>query len=126
MNPMQTDDTTINSSSKPTPFDQIKELERRENERVEKELSAMQKEKVEVSQSVSQKNQEAQEALRMQAKKELKEYSEKELTSIISEAQKEAEKEEEKLEAAYTGKKDAAVKMLVQQAKDPNSLFLAA
>ena len=123
---MQTDDSDTNSAVKTTPFDQIKELERRENARVDTEISAMQKEKEEVSQAVQKKELEAQEAMKAEAKKELKEYSEKELSSILSQAQKDAEKEATDIESSYNGKKDAVIKNLLEKAIDPDSLFTAA
>lgn len=126
MNPTQTAQSTQNSGTAATPFEQIKELERREKERVEKELLAMQREKEEVSVSVAKKEEQASEELKAQAKKELKQYSETELTSIVTEGQKEAEKECSALESSFESKKDAAVNMLVENAKNPDTFFLKA
>ena len=61
--------------------------------------------------------------MKQQAKKELKSYSETELTSIVSEGKSDAQKECTALESAFESKKDAAVKTLVDQAKDPDTIF---
>tara|TARA_Y100000310_G_C20576786_1_gene760839 strand:+ start:773 stop:1153 length:381 start_codon:yes stop_codon:yes gene_type:complete len=126
MNPTKTDDLTQNSAKTATPFDQIKELERREKDRVETETAAMQKEKEEVSQSIAKKEEQAAEEIKGAAKKELKEYSAAEMTTIIQASKKEAEQEAIAIESAYTGKKDSAVKTLVSLAKNPETLFQAA
>lgn len=123
MNSSQTTQAAQNSGKTASPFDQIRELERREKERVEIELSAMQKEKTEVTLSVAKKEEQATEEMKAAAKKELKAYSETELTSIVAAAKNEAKTECEQLEARYKEKKSAAVKMLVEKAKDPENLF---
>ena len=126
MDSTQTAQTPANSAQSTSPFDQIRELERRENERVETELSAMQKEKEEVSASVSKKEEQAMDELKTAAKKDLKEYSETELASIVATAKNEAGSECESLKSSSTNKKADAVKMLVEKAKDPATYSLSA
>lgn len=123
MNPTQTADPTQNSGKSASPFDQIKELERREKERTEKELDAMLKEKEEVSQAVAKKEEQSSEEMKAKAKEELKAYSESELTQIVANGQEEAEKECTALESSYKNKKEAAVSLLLEKAKDPTALF---
>ncbi|MCA9370342.1 MAG: hypothetical protein KC680_00070 [Candidatus Peregrinibacteria bacterium] len=123
MNSTQTTQTTQNSGKSTSPFDQIKELERREKERVDKELSALQKEKEDAVQSIAKKEEQSAEEMKLKAKQELKAYSENELTSIVTQGNTEALEECETLEAGFKGKKAAAVDMLVAKAKDAESLF---
>lgn len=123
MNPAQTATGSQKSASGTSPFDQITALEEQEKARVEKEISAMAKEKNEVSASLQKKEDEASEEYREKAKKDLKEYSEKELTKIINAAKKDAEQEGGKLEKEYAKFEASVVKELVQKAKDPTALF---
>ncbi|MDP6561352.1 MAG: hypothetical protein QF793_00325 [Candidatus Peribacteraceae bacterium] len=123
MNPAQTTKGTQNSTTGASPFTQIQELEKREKERSEKELAAMQVEKEEVTQSIAKKEAQATEELKGKAKAELKEHSEKELTKILSAATKEAESEVATIESQGKKSESSAVKELVNIAKDPRSLF---
>ncbi|MDA0375802.1 MAG: hypothetical protein O3A80_00635 [bacterium] len=118
MNPTQTDQDPQNSSTGTSPFTQIQLLEKREKERVEKELVAMQKEKEEVSQAVARKEASTTEEYKKNAKKELKEYSEKELTIILSTATTDAELEVERIESAAKKNESSAVQELVSIAKN--------
>lgn len=108
-----------------SPFNQITELEKRENERVEKEISALEKEKQEVMTTCQNKEEEAEHNMRQKAKGELKEFSEKELSQIVDAAKKEAEAEAKKLEEEYKKFEASAAKDLAQKAKDPDFLLAA-
>ena len=125
MNPAQTAQRSQKTGSSTSPFDEITALEERENARTEKEISALQKEKEEVSQSLLLKEEQAREELRTEAKAELKAYSEKELGTIVQKAQREAEKECEALEEGSKKKKASVVKDLVTKATDPDFLLAA-
>lgn len=118
MNPTQTAQDPQNSSTGTSPFTQIQELEKREKERVEKELVAMQKEKEEVAQSVAKKEGITTDEYKEKAKAELKEYSEKELTVILSAATTDAESEVKRIESAAKNNEPAAVQELVSIAKN--------
>jgi len=118
MNPTQTTQDPRNSSKGSSPFTQIQELEKREKERVEKELVAMQNEKEEVVQAVAKKEASSTEEYKNNAKSELKEYSEKELTIILSKATADAESEVERTELAAKKGESTAVQELVSIAKN--------
>lgn len=124
MNSTQTAQGDQKTASGTSPFNQITELEQREKVRVEKEISAMQKEKEDVSQSVAKKENAAAEELKVKAKEELKEYSENDLKQILTKASKEAESDCVSMEQSASAKESDAVKELVNIAKDPDSLFV--
>lgn len=123
MNPTQTNQGTQNSSTGTSPFTQIQELEKREKQRIEKELAAMQKEKEEVSQAVVKKEIQSTEELKEKARAQLKEYSEKELTQILSTATADAESDVSSIESKAKRNESAAIAELVNIAKDPQQLF---
>lgn len=83
----------------------------------------MQKEKEEVSQSVAKKEEQAAEDMKAKAKNELKAYSEQELAAIVANGKEEAQKECNSLESSFSSKQDAAVSMLIEKAKNPETLF---
>lgn len=113
------------STSGASPFDQIAALELREKERLEIEIAGMQREKDEVFASVQKKEEQATEELKVKAKQELKQYSESELSKILTDAQKEAEADCEHIAAkAKAAEKDALAELLTL-AKDPTSYFPA-
>ncbi len=122
MNPTKTAQGSQNSSTGTSPFTQIQELEKREKQRCEKEVVAMQKEKEEVSQAIVKKEAQATEELKNKAKAELKKYSEKELTQILSQATTDAQGEVSSVESHAKKNESSAVQNLVNIAKDPNSL----
>ena len=119
----QTAATVQNSGTSTTPFSQIQELEQRENDRVEKEISAMAKEKEEVQKSIAKKEEQAVEELKIDAKKDLKKHSETELSPILMTAKKESETQCQQLESISKGQSTNAVSSIVSLAKDPTFLF---
>lgn len=119
----QTAATVQNSGTSTSPFSQIQELEQRENDRVEKEISAMAKEKDDVQTSLIKKGEQAIEDLKDDAKKDLKKHSETELSPILMTAKKESETQCQQLESISKGQSAAAINSIVAQAKDPNFLF---
>ena len=123
MNPTQTSTGDQNSSTGTSPFTQIQELEKREKERSEKEVIAMQKEKEEVSQSIAKKEAQSTEELRGRAKGELKEYSATALSQILQTAKEDAENKVQSVEEKTKKNESSAVKELVNIAKNPDSLF---
>ncbi len=123
MSQAKTDQSAKNIASATSPFEQIRMLEQREKERVEMEISATHKEKKEVEDALAKKEKQATEVLKAKAKVELKAYSEKELTSIVASAQKEAEKECSALESTYKTKRPPAVTFLLEKAKNPDFLL---
>jgi 2-succinyl-5-enolpyruvyl-6-hydroxy-3-cyclohexene-1-carboxylate synthase len=125
MNPTKTAQGSQNSSSGTSPFTQIQELEKREKKRCEVEVVAMQKEKEDVSQAIAKKEAQATEELKGKAKAELKKYSEKELTQILSQATEDAHTEVGNVESNAKKNESSAVEELVKIAKDPDSLFKA-
>jgi len=84
-----------------TPFDEITQLEKEEHKRIQKELDAMEREREEVEKAVADKTLKAENELKKKATQELKEYKEEELTKILNEATKEADKRTKELEATY-------------------------
>lgn len=118
----QTTAQAQNSGSTTSPFDQIATLEAAEAARIEKECSAMQKEKDEVMHSVNTKEQQGYDEMKDKAKAELKQYSEQELNSILSTAQSEAEAECNALEQEAGKRKAALVSDLTKKAADPSLL----
>ena len=123
MTSAQTTTTIQNSGHQTSPFDQIQELEQREMERLKKEISAMAKEKEEIIQSMEKKEEQATEELKNQAKKDLKKYSETELSTILANAQKESDEECKKLEAIYKSREASVIQTLVSKASDVDFLF---
>lgn len=123
MNPTQTTQGSQNSSTGTSPFTQIQELEKREKERIEKELVAMQKEKEEVSRAIAKKEILATEELKENAKAQLKKHSETELTQILSTATLDAEAQVSSVESQSKKNESSAIAELVNIAKDPTKLF---
>ncbi len=103
-----------------TPFDEIATTEQREKERVAKEFSAMEKEKVEVSQAVSQKEQQAGDEMKEQAKKEIQAYVEDEPNQILKDAKKNGKKECEKLDESYFANEEKVADELVKEMLQPD------
>lgn len=126
MTSTQTTSTMQNSSSTTGPFDQIQELEQREKARVDKELTAMGKEKDEALQVIAKREEQATDELRVEAKKELKKHSETELSGILMNAKNEAVSECESLESTASDRSKAAVKQLVDLASKADTLFSTA
>ncbi|MFA7681969.1 MAG: hypothetical protein WCX61_02980, partial [Candidatus Peribacteraceae bacterium] len=108
-------------SSGATPFDQITHLENQENERVKQELDAMTREKVEVEKAVAEKQVQAEEEMKNQARVELKEYSEKELSPVLAKAQKNEQKRSTTLEEEYAKKSPDVIKKLVTMMSESDS-----
>lgn len=123
MNSTQTAQGDQKTASGTSPFDQITELEQRENARIEKEISAMRKEKEEVTQSVSVKEETAYEEMKAKAKQELKEYSNTELKAMLHTAEEEADAECSALKKAAATKEQEAVQELISIVKNSDSLF---
>jgi|GEM_PF-938562 len=119
----QTTATVQNSGTSTSPFSQIQELEQRENDRAEKEISAMAKEKEEIQKSSLKKEEQATEDMKGEAKKELKKHSETELSPILMAAKKESETQCQQLESISKGQSPKAINSIVAQAKDPEFLF---
>lgn len=115
-----------NSSIAASPFSQIQELEQREKVRVDKEISAMAKEKDEVMNTIAKREEQALEELKMEAKKELKKHSETELSGILMNAKNEAESECDSLKSSSNERSKAAVKQLVDLASKADTLFSTA
>jgi len=115
-----------NSSTTTGPFDQIQELELREKVRVDKELSAMAKEKDEVLQAITKREEQATDELKTEAKKDLKKHSETELSGILMNAKNEAVSECETLESTANNRSKAAIDQLVGQASKADTLFSTA
>jgi hypothetical protein len=123
MTSTQTTTTAQNSSTATGPFDQIQELELREKARVDKELSAMAKEKDESLQATTKREEQATDELKVEAKKELKKHSETELSGILMNAKNEATSECETLESTSNDRMKAAVTQLVDKASKADTLF---
>jgi hypothetical protein len=115
-----------NSSTATGPFDQIQELEQREKVRVDKEISAMTKEKDEVLQAITKREEQATDELKVEAKKELKKHSETELSGILMNAKNEAVAECESLESTSKDRSKAAIEKLIKQASKADTLFSTA
>ena len=126
MTSTQTTSTMQNSSTTTGPFDQIQELELREKVRVDKELSAMTKEKDEVLQAITKREERATDELKTEAKKDLKKHSETELSGILMNAKNEAVSECETLESTANNRSKAAIDQLVGQASKADTLFSTA
>lgn len=126
MTSTQTTSTMQNSSTTTGPFDQIQELEQREKVRVDKEITAMAKEKDEALQATAKREEQATEELKVEAKKELKKHSETELSGILMNAKNEAVSECESLETTSNDRTKAAVENLVKQASKAETLFSTA
>ena len=108
-----------------TPFDQITKLEKEEQLRVQKELDAMEREQEEVEKAVAEKTIKAEEELKKNASEELKQYKEQQLTKILNEATKEAEKCTNELEAAYDQHGNKAAAYLVSTMKHADSFLFS-
>lgn len=109
-----------------TPFDQIAALEMQETARVEKERAAMEVERNEVREALSKKEQQAEAQMKNEARAELQEYCERDITKIIKSAEGEEAKATKKLEMEYEEKAPAVINGLVEQCTSKTSpLFLA-
>jgi hypothetical protein len=126
MTSTQTTSTSQNSATATGPFDQIQELEQREKARVDKEISAMAKEKDEALQATAKREEQATDELKAEAKKELKKHSETELSGILMNAKNEAASECESLKSTSNDRSKAAVTQLVDQASKADTLFSTA
>lgn len=114
----------VSTPTRDTPFDQIARLEEQENARVTQEIAAMEEEKREVEQALKEKEEIGDQEIKDAARKELMEYRETELGSIVQNAEKDAEKRAENIEAHYASQEDAVAKKLVEQAIASNSPLL--
>jgi hypothetical protein len=103
------------SASGKTPFDEILLLEEREKARVQKEIEAMQKAEQEMEQTCAKKEAEAEQKLKEAAKAELKEFREKELSTILKDAEVKAAKKCKKLEEAFA---ESSAKLAKKMADD--------
>lgn len=107
-----------------TPFDQIAQLEEQENARVAQEIGAMDEEKHEVEQALKEKEEIGDQEIKDSARKDLMEYRETELSTIVKAAEKDAEKEAKSIEEGYLSREDAVVQKLLEKALDKNSPLL--
>ncbi|PIQ75765.1 hypothetical protein COU78_00135 [Candidatus Peregrinibacteria bacterium CG10_big_fil_rev_8_21_14_0_10_49_24] len=114
----------VSTPTRDTPFDQIARLEEQENARVAKEIEAMEEEKREVEQALKEKEEIGDQEIKDAARKELMEYRETELSTIVKSAEKDAEKKAEQIEAHFVSQEDAVAKKLVEQALAANSPLL--
>ena len=73
----------------------------------------MEKEKEEVQQAVQEKEEVSSQEIRASAVEELKEYRESELSTLLRDAEKGAEKEIQSVQSAYDSKKKNVSKKLV-------------
>ena len=116
--------TASRTATGSTPFDQITALEKEENKRFRTEVDAMDEEKKEVEQALKEKGEIGDQEMRDAARKELLEYRETELSTIMKTAEKEMTKETEKVENAVQAKeKDMAKKLLTQMVGNDSPLL---
>lgn len=104
--------TTTGAATASTPFDKIATLEKQENERVRKEIAAMEEETKEVEVALKEKEEIGEQEIKEAAREDLKEYRETELNTIVKTAEKDAEKEAKDVEKHYSEREEAVVKRL--------------
>lgn len=116
--------TATAAGSGSNPFDQIVALEKQENERVAKEIEAMQAEEDQAKQERIKKEEEADQQLKDEAKEALKGYREEELTPILKQAESDAASHVSTLSSAYEKNgKDLAKKLADQMTSADSPLF---
>ena len=114
------DDTSAEST-----FKQVLQFEEREHSRVEEAARKYEVATLEKLRLIDLKRSEKGELLRGDKNKELKEFASKEMTAIISGAQKEAERDVAGLESHAAKRRKHAEDELVKKVLDP-SFFLSA
>lgn len=123
MNSTQTAQGDQKTASATSPFDQITELEKRENERVEKELAGLNAETEQKKAEIVKKEEEEKEQLRQKAKQDLKKYSETELSAVLADAKSASEKECKDLKSKADNNQASLVSKLTSDASNPEFLL---
>lgn len=108
-------------SGKNTPFDQISQLEIKEEQRVQQELDAMAREKDNAQKVIEQKEEQSEQEFKDSAKKELKEYSESELGKILKAKEVDGERECNELDNAYQNQAPSVAANLVSMMTNTDS-----
>jgi ribosome recycling factor len=108
-----TGDGTASSTGGSSPFHQIAALETTEDQRLQVELDAMEKELKEVTKALMEKEEKADADSKITAKAELMKYREDELSMIIQTAESDTKKMVKDLESLYKSKEESLVEELV-------------
>jgi seryl-tRNA synthetase len=118
--------STSQKMTSATPFTAITDTETQEAKRVKQELDAMQREQEEVEKAIAEKEMQAEDALRKEAREDLQEYKDTELSHILSAAEAQAEQECARLAGHSAKHAEEQVKELVAaMARPDSSLFPA-
>lgn len=114
---------TEKSTGADTPFAHIIALEQQEQERVQKEISAMQEEEQNARQACAKREAAMEEELRIKAKDELKEYREKELAPILKMAEADAARRTKELETHFAKQSEELAQELIDLLASDDSPF---
>lgn len=118
MNPRSGTKNDDKNDGKATPFDQIAQLEDREDARAREALAAMERELAETERMSKQKTEESEASAMAAAREEIRAFAKKEPAEILAREQKKAEQELANIDESFSKHGSSVAKKLVESILD--------